>query len=278
MERIKDDLTLPYQFSKENYEEFKETLNTGFTADYLSWSVCWDKLKQLYPTATHEMVKYDYDGKPVFGIINQDGSIMVHCKIHYELEDGNSYCHNEYLAVRNKRNQANLEPNSADIENTYRRALAKAVSTLTGYGISLWMNEDLRELMHTETRMDTSVPKEGEITVDQNVKLDRLMRDKYTSDADKERISTLKKSGWKLENIVITELMAQALISDVEHGRKNNMKATKKSKELITKEILSDDNNLTDDIRKKSIVWLNDENRTNGELTALKVKLNLKED
>ena len=140
------------------------------------------------------------------------------------------------------------------------------------------MNEDLRELMHTETRMDTSVPKEGEITVDQNVKLDRLMRDKYTSDADKERISTLKKSGWKLENIVITELMAQALISDVEHGRKNNMKATKKSKELITKEILSDDNNLTDDIRKKSIVWLNDENRTNGELTALKVKLSLKED
>ena len=70
---------------------------------YLTWSVCWDKLKDLYPTATHEWVMYSYDGKPYAGIVQPDGTITVHCKITYETQDGNSYTHNEYLAVRDNR-------------------------------------------------------------------------------------------------------------------------------------------------------------------------------
>tara|TARA_R100000781_G_scaffold111591_1_gene78139 strand:+ start:14096 stop:14929 length:834 start_codon:yes stop_codon:yes gene_type:complete len=268
----------PYQLRKEDYEEFKETLNTGFTAEYLSWSVCWDKLKQMYPYAVAENVVYEYDGKPIFGIMFPDGSIQVHCRIHYENADGNSYSHNEYLAVRDKRNQAISNPNSAQVENTYRRALAKGVSTLTGYGISLWMNEDLREMMHTETRLDASVPKEGEITVDQNVKLDKLMRDPKTTKSDKARIKALKDNNWKVDGVVITEVIAQALIGDVEIGRKSNMKATKKSIDSLKEKILDDNNGLTDDIRKKSIGWLDEQPRTVGEVLAITLKLGLKED
>jgi len=267
----------PYQLSNENYDSVKETLNTGYSADYLSWSVCWDKLKQLYPTATHENVIYEYDGKPLFGVMMPDGSVQVHCKIHYETEDGNSYTHNEYLAVRDKRNQALSNPNSAQIENTYRRALAKGVSTLTGYGISLWMNEDLREIMATETRLDGNAPKEGEITVDQNVKLDKLMRDPKTTDTDKARIKKLKDADWKVGGVVIGDVIAQSLIEDVEAGRQNNMKATKKAITELGKIILDEKTDLKDDVREKSLEWLNVEGRTKGDLIALKTKLKLKE-
>jgi len=267
----------PYQLSNENYDSVKETLNTGYSADYLSWSVCWDKLKQLYPTATHENVIYEYDGKPLFGVMMPDGSVQVHCKIHYETEDGNSYTHNEYLAVRDKRNQALSNPNSAQIENTYRRALAKGVSTLTGYGISLWMNEDLREIMATETRLDGNAPKEGEITVDQNVKLDKLMRDPKTTDTDKARIKKLKDADWKVGGVVIGDVIAQSLIEDVEAGRQNNMKATKKAITELGAIILDEKTDLTDDVREKSLEWLNAEGRTKGDLIALKTKLKLKE-
>ncbi len=268
----------PYQLSNEDYEAEKETLNTGYSADYLSWSVCWDKLKQLYPTAVHEKVVYNYDGKPIFGIMMPDGTMEVHCRITYETPDGNTYTHNEYLAVRDKRNQALSNPNSAQVENTYRRALAKGVSTLTGYGISLWMNEDLREIMRTETRMDGKQPQEGEITVDQNVKLDKLMRDPKTTPADKERIKVLKENDWKVDGHIITEIIAETLIKDVEAGRQNNMKATKKQVNDLIEKIKSDDNGLTDDIRGKAIKYLTDKSRTKGELTALTVKLSLKED
>ena len=198
--------------------------------------------------------------------------MQVHCKIVYETADGNSYTHNEYLAVRDKRNQALSNPNSAQIENTYRRALAKGVSTLTGYGISLWMNEDLRELM-TETRMNGDIPKEGEITVDQNVKLDKLMRDRYTEKSDKQRIKEAKDNGWKVNGIVMTEIVAQHLIEDVEIGRKNNMKAPKKTITEL-KVVITNDENLDSKQKEKVLTWL-EEDRTNGEILALMQKLKI---
>ena len=267
----------PYQLSNENYEAEKETLNTGYSADYLSWSVCWDKLKQLYPTAVHEKVVYNYDGKPLFGIMMPDGTMEVHCRIIYETRDGNTYTHNEYLAVRDKRNQALSNPDSAQVENTYRRALAKGVSTLTGYGISLWMNEDLREIMRTETRMDGKEPQKGEITVDQNVKLDKLSRDPKTTESDKKRLKALKKDGWKVDGNIMTDLIAETLINDVEAGRQNNMKATKKSITELGAIILNEKTDLTDEVREKSLEWLNVEGRTKGDLIALRKKLKIEE-
>ena len=38
----------PYKLRKENYEKFKQTLENESNSDYLPWSICWDKLKQMY--------------------------------------------------------------------------------------------------------------------------------------------------------------------------------------------------------------------------------------
>ena len=136
----------PYKLRKESYNDFKQTMGNKSKNDYLSWSICWDKMKQLYPFSRHEWVVYEYDGKPASGLLQPDGTVIIHCKITYEA-DGCQYTHDEYLACRDERNKAIQNPDSAQLENTYRRALAKAVSTLTGFGISLWMNEDLRHIM-----------------------------------------------------------------------------------------------------------------------------------
>ena len=57
------------------------------------------------------------------------------------------------------------------------RALAKAVSTLTGYGISLWMNEDLRYKIQSNSDQGTSETEQGKI-VDQNKDLDLQMQNR----------------------------------------------------------------------------------------------------
>ena len=104
------------------------------------------------------------------------------------------------------------------------------------------------------------------------------MRDPKTTPADKERIKVLKGNDWKVDGYIITEIIAETLIKDVEAGRQNNMKATKKQVNDLIEKIKSDDNGLTDDIRGKAIKYLTDKSRTKGELTALTVKLSLKED
>ena len=264
----------PYQLREENYEEFKETLGTAsFAADYLSWSVCWDKCKQLLPTVIHELVMYEYEGKPFSGIMQPDGSVMVHCRITYETPDGNTYPHNEYLAVRDKRNQSVQNPNAVQVENTYRRALAKGVSTLTGFGISLWMNEDLRSMMvKEETLLNGEKPAEGMITVDQNVKLDRLMLDPLTTPSDKKRIKALKEANWK----GVTEEVATILISDVNAGRKGSRKATKKSKDTLIK-MIEESTDISRANKTKSIGWINERAKTNNDLAEIQSKLKLVE-
>ena len=213
-----------YNLRDADYKPFVETIGGGsFEASYLSWSVCWDNLKSLYPLARHEWIMYTYGDKPFAGIMQPDGSVIVHCKITYETEDGDSYVHDEYLAVRDNRNQSVQNPNSAEMENTYRRALAKGVSTLTGFGIELWMNEDIKELERPQqTLLNGEKPKPGGVTVDQNVKLDALMRDNLANKEDKEKLKAMKDAGWE----GVTEEMATILIADVKAGIVNNRQIT----------------------------------------------------
>ena len=73
--------------------------------------------------------------------------------------------------------QAEPNPDSAQIENTFRRCVAKAVSMATGFGLELWYNEDIRDLDYRkETLINGQATVKGKITVDQNVKLERLSR------------------------------------------------------------------------------------------------------
>ena len=245
---------LAYQLRDVEYKPFVETLGNGsYQADYLTWSVCWDKLKDLYPTATHEWVMYEYDGKPYAGIVQPDGTITVHCKITYDTIDGNTYTHNEYLAVRDFRNKAQQNPDSAQMENTYRRALAKGVSTLTGFGIELWMGEDLREMENyrPQTYQNGKKPEVGNATVDQTVKLDALMRDRNANPEDKERIKKMKEAGWE----GVTEEIAAIVIADVKAGIDSNKPITVTTQKKVSK-LIQNHPTLSDEAKDKGLKWL----------------------
>tara|TARA_R100000655_G_scaffold56707_1_gene94850 strand:- start:8789 stop:9607 length:819 start_codon:yes stop_codon:yes gene_type:complete len=251
-----------YNLRDADYKPFVETIGGGsFEASYLSWSVCWDNLKSLYPLARHEWIMYTYGDKPFAGIMQPDGSVIVHCKITYETEDGDSYVHDEYLAVRDNRNQSVQNPNSAEMENTYRRALAKGVSTLTGFGIELWMNEDIKELERPQqTLLNGEKPKPGGVTVDQNVKLDALMRDNLANKEDKEKLKAMKDAGWE----GVTEEMATILIADVKAGIVNNRQITMAKRNKTIK--LVEDSEMSKDKKNKALKWLAIDARTNLEV------------
>jgi len=266
---IENDANGIYALRSEDYKPFVETLGgNSYSADYLSWSVCWDKLKELYPTARHEWVHYMYGDKPYFGVMQPDGSVTVHCKITYETEDGNTYYHDEYLAVRDFRNNAVQNPDSAQMENTYRRALAKGVSTLTGFGIELWMNEDIRELQtyRPQTLSSGKRPVPGGIKVDQSVKLDALMRDNNCPPDDKARIKKMKEMGWE----GVDEKVATIIIADVKQGIKNNKPLTPTRIKKFTKAI--SDSELPDDQKMKALEWV-DGKRSNLDLDTFVNKL-----
>lgn len=115
---------------------------------------------------------------------------MVHVQLHYE-NNGDELVHNEYLAVRDFRNQAVSNPDAAQVENTFRRAVAKAVSMATGFGLDLWINEDIRDLDYVPNSINGDMPTKGGITPDQRVKLDRLSRSKYLSPQGKARVKAI---------------------------------------------------------------------------------------
>lgn len=263
-----------YSLRDTDYKPFVENIGGGsFDASYLSWSVCWDNLKELFPLARHEWIIYTYGDKPFAGIMQPDGSVIVHCKITYETEDGDTFVHDEYLAVRDNRNQAVLNPNSAEMENTYRRALAKGVSTLTGFGIELWMNEDIKELQRPkQTLLNGKEPTPGGVTVDQNVLLDRLMRDPLANDTDKERLKKMKDAGWE----GVTEEVATILIADVKAGIASNRKITEPRRNKVIKSI--EGSSLSDDKQKKAIEWVSSKERTNFDIDTFLSKNKLELD
>ena len=165
-----------YILREEEYKKYIETKGDKFKADYLSWAVCWDKMKQLDTQASYKL-------HPVQFL--PDGSAIVHVELIYHNSNQDEYIHHEYLAVRNYSNKAEMNPDSVQIENSFRRCVAKAVSMATGFGIELWINEDIRDLDYRkETLINGQAPIKGQITVDQNVKLLRLSNNKVFKGID----------------------------------------------------------------------------------------------
>ena len=162
------------------HDEYKNSVEQKGKFDYLSWAVCWDKLKEIDPNARYELVQ----------VIDTGQSKMVHVQLHYEV-DGDELVHNEYLAVRDFRNQAVSNPDAAQVENTFRRAVAKAVSMATGFGLDLWINEDIRDLDYVPNSINGEMPVKGGITPEQRVKLDRLSRSNYLSPQGKKRVTQI---------------------------------------------------------------------------------------
>jgi hypothetical protein len=153
-----------------DYSKHVENKSHGkFDADYLSWAVCWSRIKSVDPNAHY--IKHPVEFYP-------DGSAEVHIELRYSDQHGDESIHHEYLAVRDFRMQAENNPNSVQIENTFRRCVAKGVSMATGFGLELWYNEDIRDLDYRkETLVTGQSTAKGKITIDQNVKLERLSRD-----------------------------------------------------------------------------------------------------
>ena len=94
-------------------------------------------------------------------------------------------------------------------------------------------NKDADTMDNREELHHNGFPvKEGMVTQDQSIKLDRLSRDVKTMANDKKRINTVKDDGY-----VISETEAELLIADVEVGRQLNMKAPKKVQNELRKKL-----------------------------------------
>ena len=167
----------------EDYKPFVETKGGGkFSADYISWAAMHDYLKKNFQYVEYKIHEYTIvkEGTTltVPYMLIPNGSALVKVTLTLEDNDGDRHSHEECLAVRNHSMQAAKAPDSAQIENTIRRCIAKAGSMLTGFGVELWFGEDIKDLDYRpETLINGKRPTNGHITVDQNVKLDRLSRD-----------------------------------------------------------------------------------------------------
>jgi hypothetical protein len=193
---IDDNPKHPYHILR--HDEYKTLTENKGKYGYLSWAVCWDKLKQIDPDARYELIE----------VLEFGQSKAVHIKLHYEF-DGMENIHDEYLAVTNNSNQAISNPDSVQVVNAFRRAVAKAVSMATGYGIELWFGEDIRDLDYIPNSINGKMPVKGGITPDQRVKLDRLSRSNYLSEKGKERVTKIMndpKTDEIAANLIIEEV------------------------------------------------------------------------
>ena len=198
----------PYHILRK--DDYKVAIEQKGKFDYLSWAICWDKLKQIDPDARYELVN----------ILDVNQSKMVHVRLYYDF-DGLENIHDEYLAVRDFRNQAVSNPDAAQVENTFRRAVAKAVSMATGYGLDLWINEDIRDLDYVPNSINGQMPVKGGITPDQRVKLDRLSRSNHLKPGGKERILEI------MNNPNTTEETANQRIEEIQAVIKQRKLETK---------------------------------------------------
>jgi len=186
-------------------DDYSHSVEKKGKFDYLSWAICWDKMKEYDPSARYELVD----------IIETGQSKLVHVRLTYWDQSQEEHCtHDEYLAVRNYRNQSESNPDAAQVENTFRRAIAKAVSMATGFGLELWINEDIRDLDYVPESIKGKTPVKGGMTVDQSVKLDRLSRNKLLKENEQAKVNALLKDADASEEVTaekITQL--ETLIS-----------------------------------------------------------------
>ena len=190
----------------EEYKPFIETKGNGnFKADYISWAVMHDMIKKSYSYVEYKVHEYQITTSKgsiltVPYMIMPDKSAIVKVTLKVTDKDGDQHEHTECLAVRTPRMQAQTMPDACQVENTIRRCIAKAGSMLTGFGIELWFGEDIKGLDYkpdiddAELQANTKAkrtkesingwfePTEGHITVDQWVKIDRLVRDPVFKD------------------------------------------------------------------------------------------------
>ena len=215
----------------EDYKPYVETKGGGnFSADYVSWAVMHDYLKRNFQYVNYKIHEYTVakeNGTKLTlpYMLLPNGTAIVKVTLTLEDSSGDKHSHEECLAVRNFKMSAETSPDAAQVENTIRRCIAKAGSMLTGFGIELWFGEDIKDLDYRpETLLNGKVPTDGHITVDQNVKLDRLSRDQVFKSTD-----TSKKVRALIDTNP-TEEKAEAAIVKLQESIKKLRKENKEAK------------------------------------------------
>jgi len=129
------------QFSsnyKVDVSKYVETINGGrFLAKYISWANAVLLLKSYHPELSVAFEKMA-DGSPVF----RDGENAF---LQPYLTDGEKRTPSLFYPVMDSKHEAIINPNACEINKSFQRATAKAVSVFTGLGLSLFNGEDLPE-------------------------------------------------------------------------------------------------------------------------------------
>lgn len=183
-----------------------DTINKGsFSLSYLSWT---------------EAVKFcrenniEYTEKILLDLIEY-GVVGVELELSKKFPNGEYGDYTkciEYLAITDNRHQAIDKPKSTDIANTYKRALAKAISSATGYGFALYTDE-LVAGMKAEQEPKNVEPKQplnhkDSVELLANIsKLDKETKDKITKQLNGRSLNDLDQKGFaNLKLFVDTKL------------------------------------------------------------------------
>ena len=168
---------------------------------YLSWSDAVNVVKSNFPDTTwknHEFVIEHNGGKYTVPYMLDPitGHGFVKCTVTIEGQE-----HEQTHPILNHLNKPIAKLDSYAINTAQQRCLAKCLS-LHGLGLYIYQGEDLPVLTkeeedqqeidkvydRPETLLNGKTPVEGGITVDQNVKLDRLSRDPVFKGSDTQSV------------------------------------------------------------------------------------------
>lgn len=249
-------------------ENYKKHLEKKGNFSYISWSYCWDKVKEVFPYAEYKQKDYklikDGNEYTVPCQFLPNGTALVTCQINLTSPDGDEHKFEETLAVTDNSNRAVVNPDAVQIVNTFRRALAKGVSMQTGLGIELWAGEDIRDLDYKKEVHPTGDEiVEGMATGVQSRKIERLKRDAKITGPIKKSLEDTHKEGYK-----ITEAHAQILIEDAKANIAEN-KAIAKIQAKMEKDAIK----ITDKSKAKKLTdWLKAE-RTLVDLKNMETKI-----
>jgi hypothetical protein len=126
--------TIETDFIKLNAMSCKTEQKGKYT--YIPWSSAWKKIKEFDPNANFE-VHTTEQGFPAFIKPKMGGFVKVSVTI-------NNQTHTEFHAIMNNYNNAIIEPDSTDINNSIKRCLVKVLAYF-GFGLSLYEGEELPE-------------------------------------------------------------------------------------------------------------------------------------
>lgn len=229
---------------------------------YLSWAWAVDTLKKNFPDAYWTFTKFTVKGEREYTLPYMYDPITHHAYVECSVTVEDVTLEHTHPVLDN-RNQPVEQPDAFQVNTAQMRCLVKCIG-MHGLGLYIYAGEDLPQ----ETLITGQVPSKGGMTVDQNIKLERLLRDNCGfSEAVKADI----KAKWN----IITEAEAAIMIKDAQEGVRLNRKATAKTLKDIEKEI--NESNMTEDEKAKSVNWLKDKPRTNKEVETLQMKLKNKE-